>query len=129
MWLNGDADDGPKAVGLSIADMLAGHVLVEGILAALVRRGIGGKGALVVTSLPEALVDFQFEVLTTHLTDGGNLLCPAPTDNANTHLAAHYGDHSTTDAFLTLALMHLAPPRHPRELARASGEERGSKEG
>src|SRR3546814_17248391 len=72
MWLNGDADDGPKAVGLSIADMLAGHVLVEGILAALVRRGIGGKGALVETSLPQALVDYQFEVLTTHLNDGGN---------------------------------------------------------
>ena len=37
MWLNGSASDGPVPFGLSVADMLAGHILVEGILAALVR--------------------------------------------------------------------------------------------
>ena len=58
MWLNGSAGDGPVPVGLSVGDMLAGHLLVEGILAALVRRGISGGGATVETSLLEALVDF-----------------------------------------------------------------------
>src|SRR3546814_14701830 len=104
MWLNGDADDGPKAVGLSIADMLAGHVLVEGILAALVRRGIGGKGALVETSLLEALVDYQFEVLTTHLNDGGKLPRRAATDNAHAYLGAPYGVYRTADGWLALAM-------------------------
>src|SRR3546814_453437 len=97
MWLNGDADDGPKAVGLSIADMLAGHVLVEGILAALVRRGIGGKGALVETSLLEALVDYQFEVLTTHLNDRGKLPRRAATDNAHAYLGAPRSEEHTSE--------------------------------
>ena len=70
MWLNGDDDQGPVPFGLAIADMLAGAAVAQGILASLVRRGITGAGAHVETSLLEALVDFQFEVLTTHLNDG-----------------------------------------------------------
>src|SRR3546814_12176107 len=87
--------------------MLAGHVLVEGILAALVRRGIGGKGALVETSLLEALVDYQFEVLTTHLNDGGKLPRRAATDNAHAYLGAPYGVYRTADGWLALAMMPL----------------------
>ena len=70
MWLNGDEDQGPVPFGLAVADMLAGAAAAQGILAALVRRGVTGKGSHVETSLLEALVDFQFEVLTTHLNDG-----------------------------------------------------------
>ena len=66
MWLNGDESQGPVPFGLAIGDMLAGAAAAQGILAALVRRGISGKGAHVETSLLEALVDFQFEVLTTY---------------------------------------------------------------
>ena len=47
LWLSGSEGHGPVPFGLSIADMLAGHVLVEGVLAALVRRGITGEGAQV----------------------------------------------------------------------------------
>ena len=67
MWLNGDESQGPLPFGLAIADMLAGAAAAQGILAQLVRRGVTGKGGLIETSLLEALVDFQFEVLTTHL--------------------------------------------------------------
>ena len=42
MWLNGDEDQGPVPFGLAIADMLAGAAACQGILAALVRRGISG---------------------------------------------------------------------------------------
>src|SRR3546814_13514246 len=45
MWLNGDADDGPKAVGLSIADIPAGPLLVERILEPLVRPRNCGQAA------------------------------------------------------------------------------------
>jgi len=107
MWLNGSAADGPVPVGLSIADMLSGHVLVEGILAALVRRGIDGSGAHVETSLIEALIDFQFEVLTTHLNDGGRLPQRAAVDNAHAYLAAPYGVYRTGDGWLALAMMPL----------------------
>jgi crotonobetainyl-CoA:carnitine CoA-transferase CaiB-like acyl-CoA transferase len=107
MWLSGSADDGPVPVGLSIADMLAGHVLVEGILAALVRRGRTGQGALVQTSLLEAITDFQFEVLTTHLNDGGRLPQRARERNAHAYLAAPYGVYRTADGWLALAMTPL----------------------
>jgi crotonobetainyl-CoA:carnitine CoA-transferase CaiB-like acyl-CoA transferase len=106
-WLNGNADDGPVPLGLSVADMLAGHVLTEGILAALVRRGITGEGARVETSLLEALVDLQFELLTTHLNDGGRAPLRAGFRNANAYLAAPYGIYPTRDGYLALAMMPL----------------------
>ena len=107
-WLNGHEGDGPVPLGLSVADMLAGHVLTEGILAALVRRGITGQGALVQTSLLEALIDLQFELLTTHLNDGGRKPQRAGFRNANAYLAAPYGIYPTRDGYLALAMMPLA---------------------
>jgi CoA:oxalate CoA-transferase len=106
-WLNGHEGDGPVPLGLSIADMLAGHVLTEGILAALVRRGATGEGALVQTSLLEALIDLQFELLTTHLNDGHRLPSRAEFRNANAYLAAPYGLYPTVDGYLALAMMPL----------------------
>ena len=73
LWLTGSRDDPPVAMGLAVADMLAGNALAQGILAALVGRGLHGRGAKVETSLLEAMVDFQFEVLTTYLNDGYRL--------------------------------------------------------
>lgn len=107
-WLNGHEGEGPVPLGLSIADMLAGHALTEGILAALVRRGISGMGAHVQTSLLEALVDLQFELLTTHLNDGRRLPARAEFRNANAYLAAPYGIYPTRDGYLALAMMPLA---------------------
>ena len=107
-WLNGHEGEGPVPLGLSIADMLAGHALTEGILAALVRRGITGEGAHVQTSLLEALVDLQFELLTTHLNDGRRLPARAEFRNANAYLAAPYGIYPTRDGYLALAMMPLA---------------------
>ena len=107
-WLNGHEGDGPVPLGLSIADMLAGQALTAGILAALVRRGITGEGAHVQTSLLEALVDLQFELLTTHLNDGQRLPARADFRNANAYLAAPYGIYPTSDGYLALAIMPLA---------------------
>jgi CoA:oxalate CoA-transferase len=107
MWLGGAADSGPVPVGLSVGDMLAGHLLVEGVLAALVRRGTTGEGATVETSLLEALVDFQFEVLTTHLNDGGRVPLRPAGHGAHAYLAAPYGVYRTADGWLALAMMPL----------------------
>lgn len=108
MWLNGSEGHGPVPVGLAVADMLAGHALVEGILAALVRRGISGQGARVETSLLEAIVDFQFEVLTTHLNDNGRLPKRDASHGAHAYLAAPYGVYATRDGHLALAMTPLA---------------------
>lgn len=119
MWLNGSAGDGPVPVGLSVGDMLAGHLLVEGILAALVRRGISGTGATVETSLFEALIDFQFEVLTTHLNDGGRVPQRSTMHGAHPYLAAPYGVYRTADGWLALAMTPLEKlgPLLDRQLA------------
>jgi CoA:oxalate CoA-transferase len=107
MWLSGNDDDPPTPMALAIADMLAGHNLCEGILACLVRRGVSGHGGLVETSLIEALLDFQFEVLTTHLNDGGRLPRRSSFRNAHAYLAAPYGVYDTANGYLALAMTYL----------------------
>ena len=108
MWLNGEASDGPVPFGLAIADMLCGNLIVQGILAALVRRGVTGKGAHVETSLLEAMVDFQFEVLTTHLNDGGRLPEKSAFRNAHAYLSAPYGVYRCAQGWLALAMTPLS---------------------
>jgi CoA:oxalate CoA-transferase len=107
MWLSGDEEDPPTPMALAIADMLAGHNLCEGILACLIRRGVTGKGGLVETSLIEALLDFQFEVLTTHLNDGRRPPHRSAFRNAHAYLAAPYGVYDTANGYLALAMTHL----------------------
>lgn len=104
MWLNGDEDQGPVPFGLAIGDMLAGAALAQGILAALVRRSIKGSGSHVETSLLEALVDFQFEVLTTHLNDGRRLPKRANFRSAHAYLSAPYGVYAAADGYLAIAM-------------------------
>lgn len=104
MWLNGDEDQGPVPFGLAIGDMLAGAACAQGILAALVRRGVIGKGSHVETSLLEALVDFQFEVLTTHLNDGRRQPRRASFRSAHAYLSAPYGVYPATDGYLAIAM-------------------------
>lgn len=107
MWLSGNEGDPPTPMALAIADMLAGHNLCEGILACLVRRGVTGRGGLVETSLIEALLDFQFEVLTTYLNDGRRPPRRSAFRNAHAYLAAPYGVYDTANGYLALAMTHL----------------------
>lgn len=104
LWLTGSRDDPPVPMGLAVADMLAGNALALGILAALVGRGMHGRGAKVETSLLEALLDFQFEVLTTHLNDGGRLPNRAAINGAHAYLGAPYGVYQTADSYLAIAM-------------------------
>jgi crotonobetainyl-CoA:carnitine CoA-transferase CaiB-like acyl-CoA transferase len=107
MWLNGDEGQGPVPFGLAVADMLAGAAAAQGILAALVRRGITNKGSHVETSLLEALVDFQFEVLTTYLNDGRRLPKRSDFRSAHAYLSAPYGVYQAADGFLAIAMMPI----------------------
>lgn len=107
MWLNGDADQGPVPFGLAVADMLAGAAIAQGVLAALVRRGIAGTGAHIETSLLEVLVDFQFEVLTTHLNDGKRLPTRSNFRSAHAYLSAPYGVYPTSDGYIAIAMTPL----------------------
>ena len=102
-WLSGN-DGPPVPMGLAVADLFAGAVLVQGILACLVRRGRSGAGGLVETSLMEALIDFQFEVLTTYLNDDRRPPRRSPANGANAYLGAPYGVYATADGYLALAM-------------------------
>jgi len=103
-WLNGDAGRPPTPFGLAVADLFAGAHLVQGILACLVRRGITGRGGRVEVSLLESILDFQFEVLTTYLNDGGKPPERSAVNNAHAYLGAPYGIYATADGYLALAM-------------------------
>lgn len=113
MWLNGFDGAAPAPVGLAVADMLAGHNLTEGTLAALVKRSVTGEGSQVATSLLESLLDFQFEVLTTHMNDGYRPPARPERHGAHASLPAPYGVYATTDGYLALA---MAPVDHLMQL-------------
>jgi len=70
-------------------------------------RGRTGEGAHIETSLLEALVDFQFEVLTTYLNDGGRMPARSGFRNAHAYLAAPYGVYPTSDGWLAIAMTPL----------------------
>jgi crotonobetainyl-CoA:carnitine CoA-transferase CaiB-like acyl-CoA transferase len=105
--LSGSEGDPPVPFGLATADMLCGTHLAQGILAALVARGRTGDGCRVEVSLLESLIDFQFEVLTTHLNDGGRLPRRARHRNAHAYLGAPYGIYETRDGFIAIAMGSL----------------------
>jgi len=102
--LNGNAGDPPQPFGLAVADLTASAHLVQGVLAALVRRGVTGRGGLVEVSLLESVLDLQFEVTTTFLNDGGHEPRRSAVNNGHAYLGAPYGIYATADGFLALAM-------------------------
>ena len=104
LWLNGDADDGPIPFGVSIADILTGAHLAQGILACLVRRGVTGSGGRVDVSLLESTLDFQFEMITTYVNGDRSLPRRSRVGNANVYLGAPYGIYRTADGYLAIAM-------------------------
>ena len=107
VWLNGNGGEAPTPMGLAVADMLAGHTLVEGILAAVIKRFRTDNGSHVETSLVEALLDFQFEVLTTYFNDGNRKPQRSYYNNAHAYLSAPYGIYKTSNGYIAIAMTPL----------------------
>ena len=107
VWLNGNGGEAPTPMGLAVADMLAGHTLVEGILAAVIKRFRMDNGSHVETSLVEALLDFQFEVLTTYFNDGNRKPERSSYNNAHAYLSAPYGIYKTSNGYIAIAMTPL----------------------
>lgn len=103
-YLSGNDGDQPTPMGVAVADILAGTHLVQGILAAIMQRFTTNKGAYVAVSMLESLLDFQFEVLTTHFNDGFELPQRSKTNAAHAYIAAPYGIYRTSDAFIAIAM-------------------------
>ena len=104
VWLNGNGDQAPTPMGLAAADMFAGHFLVQGLVAAMVKVLKTGVGSHVQTSLMEALLDFQFEVLTTYLNNGKRKPKRSSYNNAHAYLAAPYGIYKTSDSYIAISM-------------------------
>ena len=107
VWLNGNGGEAPTPMGLAVADMLAGHSLVEGILAGVIKRFRTNEGSHIETSLVEALLDFQFEVLTTYFNDGNRKPVRSKYNNAHAYLSAPYGIYKTKDGYVAIAMTPL----------------------
>nr|WP_221634431.1 CaiB/BaiF CoA-transferase family protein [Nocardioides luti] len=103
-WLNGSSDDPPVPVGVAVADHLASCHLAQGITALLVRRFRTGRGGLVQTSLFEALLDLQFELLTTRLNDPTIAVQRKGERSAHAFLSAPYGIYPCSDGYLAIAM-------------------------
>ena len=107
-WLSGDASQGPVPVGVSIADIVTGAHLAQGVLAALVRRGVTGRGARVEVSLLESILDVQFEQITAYLRGAGTQPARSAVNNASVYGAAPYGLYETADGYLAIAMAPIA---------------------
>ena len=106
MSLNGEAGRDPVRVGFTVVDTLAAHALTTGVLAALVRRGISGKGSLVdvslidvaVAALANAWADYRLSgVLPTRVGNGQPMAAPAAdvvaTQDGMVVVSAYTEDH------------------------------------
>lgn len=102
-WLQADPE--PTPFGISIADHLASCHLAHGITALLLRRARTGVGGRVETSLLEAMLDLQFEMLSVRLTEP-DAVTPRPRGphSAHTYLPAPYGVYPTADGYLSIAM-------------------------
>jgi crotonobetainyl-CoA:carnitine CoA-transferase CaiB-like acyl-CoA transferase len=103
-WLSGSAADGPVPVGLSIADHLLSCHIAQGATALLVRRFRTGEGGLVESSLLEAMLDLQFELLSVRLNDDSIAVKRHGEHSAHAFLAAPYGTYPTLDGYIALAM-------------------------
>lgn len=107
VYTSGNETDSPVPFGIAIADIICGAHLVQGILAALIRRHKKGIGALIEVSLMESLLDFQFELLTTYYSSR-QLPQRSQINNGHPLLSAPYGIYATTDGFLAIAMVNLS---------------------
>ena len=106
VFTTGNANENPVPFGISIADIICGAHLVQGILAALIRRQKKGVGALIEVSLMESLIGFQFELFTTFYSSG-LLLERSMINNGHPLLSAPYGIYATADGFIAIAMASI----------------------
>ena len=103
-FLNGNLEDPPVALGLSLADSITGTHLAQGLLACLVRRTKTGIGGRVEVSLLESMIDLQFEQFSYYLNDNRRLPVRSAIGNSNDYLGAPYGVYKTKDGHIAVSM-------------------------
>ncbi|MBC7463800.1 MAG: CoA transferase [Actinobacteria bacterium] len=112
-WLNGTAEDPPVPMGLAVADIFTSTHLAHGVTALLLRRERTGVGGLVESSLLEAMLDLQFELISANLFDPNVIVKRGASNSAHAFLPAPYGLYQTQDGYLAIA---MTPIPHLGEL-------------
>jgi len=105
-YTTGNEADLPVPFGIAIADIICGAHLVQGVLAALIRKQKKGVGAHIELSLLASLLDFQFELFTTYFASA-KIPRRSKTNNGHSLLSAPYGIYQTADGYLALAMVPL----------------------
>ncbi len=103
-YTNGNGDQPPTPLGISMADTFAGNHMVDGILACLVRRSRTGKGGRVEVSLLESILYLQLEGLTTYLNNGHKPPVRSRVCNAHPNVPAPYGIYETSDGYIAVSM-------------------------
>jgi CoA:oxalate CoA-transferase len=106
-WLSNNNNENPTPMGVAVVDIMAGTHIVQGILAALYKKGITGEGAFVQVSMFESVLDFQFEVLTCYYNDGNQLPVRSAINSGHAYVAAPYGIYKTKDNYIALAMTNI----------------------
>ena len=106
-WLNGKAGDPPVPVGLAVADIFTSTHLAHGVTALLLRRERTGLGGLVESSLLEAMLDLQFELITANLFDPSVIVKRG--SGAHAFLPAPYGIYKTLNGYMAIAMTPIPP--------------------
>ena len=107
-WLSGDGDMAPIPAGFAVLDITCGNHLVQGIMAALLRRGQTGEGGLVEVDLMSSSIDMQFELFTAFLNGDGKMATRCKISNANISVGAPYGIYECQDGYLAIAMAPIA---------------------
>ena len=103
-WLNGRAGDPPIPVGLAVADIFTSTHLAHGVTALLLRRERTGLGGLVESSLLEAMLDLQFELISANLFDPAVVVKRGAGNSAHAFLPAPYGLYQCANGYLAIAM-------------------------
>lgn len=103
-YTNGNGDQPPTPLGISMADTFAGTHMVDGILACLVRRSRTGEGGRVEVSLLESILYLQLEGLTTYLNNGHKPPVRSRVCNAHPNVPAPYGVYETADGYIAVSM-------------------------
>lgn len=107
-WLSGNHDDPPIPAGFAVLDITCGNHLVQGILAALLRRETTGVGGLIEVDLMSSAIDMQFELFTTFLNGDGSMSKRSAISNANASVGGPYGIYACKDGYIAIAMTPIA---------------------
>ena len=103
-WLNGSKEMPPVPAGIAVADIFTSIHIAHGVTALLLRRERTGAGGLVESSLIEAMLDLQFELLSAHMFDNMVEVNRGAKNSAHAFLPAPYGLYETSNGYIAIAM-------------------------